>query len=306
MTQNLVQRPTLRRDEPGKVFSEVVTMASRGVIRKIPEVKDTEIESNGEESYGKRIRVEEKIFGKSKMTRRTPTRKNESGKGTEDTTLNEMMKALMERSDGKIEQNRKLEKELQETNNKLEQIEKDQKKENVVITGVSIKTANDKILKVQIKEKLELEFEVTRAGREAVEVKESFYEELANVIDDIDEESIVVGDHDGRFRHKETHKLTWERRSKEEKSIIVWIRIKDVRMYRGYEVGTDHYMLKAKIQVQKENSPKDMERTSNDRIRGYKIKDSEAKTKCQKELEKSMINALTKGSLDWENIQGHH
>ncbi|KAF2886517.1 hypothetical protein ILUMI_19656 [Ignelater luminosus] len=75
----------------------------------------------------------------------------------------------------------------------------------------------------------------------------------------------------------------------------------DVRIYRGYEI--DHYMFKAKTQVQKENTPKDMERTSNQKIRSYKLKDLEARAKYQKELEKSMDKALTEGILDWEKYK---
>ncbi|KAF2880232.1 hypothetical protein ILUMI_25941 [Ignelater luminosus] len=50
------------------------------------------------------------------------------------------------------EQIKKIKNELQETNNKLEQTEKNEKRQNLVITGVPIETANDKILKMQIKD----------------------------------------------------------------------------------------------------------------------------------------------------------
>ncbi|KAF2904383.1 hypothetical protein ILUMI_01792 [Ignelater luminosus] len=83
----------------------------------------------------------------------------------------------------------------------------------------------------------------------------------------------------------------------------LWNRIKNVRIYKGYEIGTDHNMLKAKIQVQKENTPKDMERTSNEKIRSYKLKNPKARATYQEELEKLMDKALTEGNLNWEKTK---
>ncbi|KAF2889968.1 hypothetical protein ILUMI_16205, partial [Ignelater luminosus] len=50
-------------------------------------------------------------------------------------------------------------------------------------------------------------------------------------------------------------------------------------------------------------TPKDAKRTSNEKIKSYKLKDPQARAKYQKELEKLMDQALTEGSLNWEKYK---
>jgi len=59
----------------------------------------------------------------------------------------------------------------------------------------------------------------------------------------------------GFFKHKEIHKYTWCQPTRKLRSIIDYIIIKektrlkmtDVRVYRGAECGTDHFLLKSKV-----------------------------------------------------------
>ena len=59
----------------------------------------------------------------------------------------------------------------------------------------------------------------------------------------------------GYFEHKRIHQYTWHQDTQELRSIIVYIiarqnsglKFQDVRVFRGMTVGSDHYLVTAKI-----------------------------------------------------------
>ena len=67
------------------------------------------------------------------------------------------------------------------------------------------------------------------------------------------------------FQHKDIHKFTWERRGRNQRSIIDYFLVKqgmrkqlrDVKVVRGAEIGSDHYLLvmviKLKVQGAQRN-----------------------------------------------------
>lgn len=95
------------------------------------------------------------------------------------------------------------------------------------------------------------------------------------------------------FQHKEIHKYTREMKSRGEKSIIDYIIIeqenkkdlKDCKVRRGYEIGSDHYLLLAKI---KKNElircEKKVDNIQKEKIRAYKLRNPEIREKYQKEV----------------------
>lgn len=86
------------------------------------------------------------------------------------------------------------------------------------------------------------------------------------------------------FTHKEIHKITREIKSRREKSVIDYIiterpqrsMIKDVKVCRGAEVGSDHYMLVARIKKPRAhiNLNKNKEKY-HEKVKLYKLKDPE-------------------------------
>ncbi|GLV44759.1 hypothetical protein CBL_05226 [Carabus blaptoides fortunei] len=71
------------------------------------------------------------------------------------------------------------------------------------------------------------------------------------------------------FNHKEIHKFTREERNRNEKSIIDYIltnrlerkKVNNVKVKRGSEIGTDHYLVVAQIKARKEE-PKSSEKVT--------------------------------------------
>jgi len=59
----------------------------------------------------------------------------------------------------------------------------------------------------------------------------------------------------GYFKHKRIHQYTWHQDTQEQRSIIDYIiarqnsglKFQDVRVFRGMTVGSDHYLVNAKI-----------------------------------------------------------
>lgn len=63
----------------------------------------------------------------------------------------------------------------------------------------------------------------------------------------------------GLYQHKNIHKYIWHELARQLKSIIVYVIVKqistlkvnDVRVYRGVERGSDHFLLRANIHFSK-------------------------------------------------------
>lgn len=93
------------------------------------------------------------------------------------------------------------------------------------------------------------------------------------------------------FEHKDCHKFTREEKGRNEKSIIDYILterdsrkdIKDVRVYRSAELGTDHYLLLSKTKIvmetAKQEKTKGRMRKETKSIRIYKLENMEIRTK---------------------------
>lgn len=107
------------------------------------------------------------------------------------------------------------------------------------------------------------------------------------------------------FAHKEIHKYTREVRSRNEKSIIDYIlinqrykkEVKDIRVRRGPEIYTDHYLVMAKICIsesKKERGIKSKKQKSKEVIRNYKLRQTEIATRYKKKIGKEMkeLNSL--------------
>ena len=87
------------------------------------------------------------------------------------------------------------------------------------------------------------------------------------------------------FQHKDIHKFTWECRGKSQRSIIDYFlvrkemkgQIRDVKVVRGAEIGSDHYLvlmvIKLKWKVEKPNGS----RTGGGSIRVKKLRNKETK-----------------------------
>jgi len=85
-----------------------------------------------------------------------------------------------------------------------------------------------------------------------------FWEEVINdsgdrLIDVCEQNSLKILN--GYFKHKKIHQYTWHQDTLELKSIIDYIvarqnsnlKYQDVRVFRGMTVGSDHYLVNAKI-----------------------------------------------------------
>ncbi|XP_030763574.1 uncharacterized protein LOC115888129 [Sitophilus oryzae] len=80
-------------------------------------------------------------------------------------------------------------------------------------------------------------------------------------------ESLTLKIMNGFFPHKEVHKFTWVQRTRRLSSIIDYmilrqnsiLKTNDVRVYRGIECGSDHYLLMAKVVIKYRSSQKERE-----------------------------------------------
>lgn len=110
------------------------------------------------------------------------------------------------------------------------------------------------------------------------------------------------------FKHKDIHKYTREVKSRNEKSIIDYVlidrdwrkRINDVRVLRGAEIGSDHYLLRAKTtignQIQKTQATTKIVKTNpiTESIKSYKLSNEEVSQKFCTEIEEE----ISKNSKD--------
>ena len=87
------------------------------------------------------------------------------------------------------------------------------------------------------------------------------------------------------FNHKEIHQFTWEDVSQNRKSIIDYVivdkslgkLVKDTRVFRSFEIGSDHYLVGSEIKL---NKPKIIERkVKYSRIRVEKLANEDVKKK---------------------------
>ncbi|XP_031358768.1 uncharacterized protein LOC116182371 [Photinus pyralis] len=112
------------------------------------------------------------------------------------------------------------------------------------------------------------------------------------------------------YKHKEIHKFTREVESRNEKSIIDYILINreyrkeiiDVKVKRGPEIYSDHYLVVAKSRLATEMQTNCVEKSHltkvNEAIRTYKLQEPEIFMKFTEEIEKK----AEKDSAQWETM----
>lgn len=105
------------------------------------------------------------------------------------------------------------------------------------------------------------------------------------------------------FKHKDIHKYTREMISRNEKSIIDYIMTErtsrntviDTRVKRGPEIGSDHYLVVAKIRDQLEIKDKSDDKNTRkvvefETIRTYKLQNEEVAEKYKNTTAKKFVN----------------
>ena len=113
------------------------------------------------------------------------------------------------------------------------------------------------------------------------------------------------------FQHKDIHKYTREENSRNERSIIDYFLInsgqrntvKDVRVKRGFEIGSDHFLVTAKIKIKEKENKQMQEKPKKEiKITKYKIeklKDKQTREKYQNNI-KELIKQTPKPNMDDE------
>ncbi|XP_072398362.1 uncharacterized protein [Diabrotica undecimpunctata] len=122
--------------------------------------------------------------------------------------------------------------------------------------------------------------------------KDLFWDKASEIIDSLEGNTIVLGDLNGQVGVKDVHKYTREVKSRGERSIIDYVLvnrssrqyIKDIRVKRGAEIYSDHYLVVARtsLGVRQESITKETKKTSKahdtptiEVIRSHKLADKE-------------------------------
>ena len=87
------------------------------------------------------------------------------------------------------------------------------------------------------------------------------------------------------FQHKQIHQFTWECRGRGLKSITDYFlvrkecmrRVKDVKVVRGAEVGSDHYLVLMKIQLRMAGRQECIRSVRKERIKVEKLRDAQVR-----------------------------
>lgn len=108
-----------------------------------------EMESSGDEGSKKRNRDKEELFGRSKLTKRSPGNKNDGKEEQMIQMMTELMGRNEERENHKQiielkEINTKLERELKLTDMRVKTLERENKKKNMVIKGIPMEKIDNK------------------------------------------------------------------------------------------------------------------------------------------------------------------
>ena len=109
------------------------------------------------------------------------------------------------------------------------------------------------------------------------------------------------------FQHKAIHKFTWESRGRSLRSIIDYFivgrelrpGVEDVRVIRGAEVGSDHYLVLLKVRLQVKRRKKCTE-AGRSKLRVHRLENRETRWKFQQELSRKFKEANEKSGDDIE------
>lgn len=125
---------------------------------------------------------------------------------------------------------------------------------------------------------------------------------------------LIIGN--TKFNHKEIHKITREEPTKQEESIIdyflvnknIWKRVKNIKVRRGAEIGSDHYLLKMDLIESKGIKAENKRSVANKKIKTHKLKEKVNQEKYQQLLETN-LRAISKEThnLDdmWEQLKNN-
>lgn len=122
------------------------------------------------------------------------------------------------------------------------------------------------------------------------------------------------------FQHKDCHKYTREEPGRNEKSIIDYIitekidrrMIQDVRVYRGAEISSDHYLLGARLKInetiEKERVVRDYYKKEIKTIKIHKLQDPKIRQDYEEQIKKGIqevTNNLQEMSIEekWEKFK---
>ena len=110
------------------------------------------------------------------------------------------------------------------------------------------------------------------------------------------------------FQHKDIHKYTWESRGRGLRTIIDYfvvrkalrVGVADVKVIRGAEVGSDHYLvlMKLKLKIRKQRKP---EKSIKQKLRLNKLMEKEVRRKFQRELDIRLRQRACKREEEVEN-----
>lgn len=112
------------------------------------------------------------------------------------------------------------------------------------------------------------------------------------------------------FKHKDIHKWTRVKEERNEKSIIDYVIVsnslfyntEDVRVKRGAEIGSDHYLLIAKMNLSLKRNPLSRKQNTQTKLRVEKLKDIDTKTAYQNKLRSKLENEELLQSEDIEAL----
>lgn len=119
------------------------------------------------------------------------------------------------------------------------------------------------------------------------------------------------------YQHKDIHKYTRAEPSRQEKSIIDYIVVQegnkssiiDVRVRRGPEIGSDHFLLVAKIKQETTNFDKERKlrdtTTEHETIRSYRLNNENIATKYRTEIKKEIEARINDSELSAKELWNH-
>lgn len=178
---------------------------NRGGAFKKTGVIGMEYDSSGEENWKKRYREgkeDEKYFGGSKLAKRSPSK---SANVNED--MMQMMREVLARNDEMMAElkdmrkeqratldyirelkikNMELEKGLREATNRIEQLEKDKRKNNIIIKGLTLETDDRNSIKHKLEQFIESNLQLNVKLKEGSKIGEKmFLAEMENMSDKV-------------------------------------------------------------------------------------------------------------------------
>ena len=113
------------------------------------------------------------------------------------------------------------------------------------------------------------------------------------------------------FPHKRIHKYTWECRGRGLRSMIDYFligkearkQVADVKVVRGAEIGSDHYLVLMKVKLKMQRSQRTTERQPSQQIRIDRLNDNEVKWEFQAVVRAKFEEARAKGHMAGEDVE---